>query len=170
MAAEVSPGRSDERYMALALEEARKAAAQGEVPVGAVVVCGERIVGQGYNRREVLQDATGHAEIVAMRAASSGLSSWRLSDCVLYVTLEPCIMCVGVVLQARVGRLVYGCSDPKGGAVESLYRLCEDSRLNHQPRVTRGVLEKQCSQILTDFFSSLRESKRASSAVGVAFD
>lgn len=150
----------DEYYMALALAEAQKAALRGEVPVGAVVVCEERIMGRGYNRREIAQDPMAHAEIEAMREAARGLASWRLSDCVLYVTLEPCIMCVGAALQARISRIVYGCADPKGGAVESLYRLCEDARLNHHPSVTRGVLEEKCSQVLTDFFARLRESKR----------
>ncbi len=144
-------------YMELALEEARQAAEEEEIPVGAVVVHRKQVVGLGHNRRERLQNPIAHAEILALQAASSHRKSWRLHESTLYVTLEPCVMCVGALLQARVARLVFGCLDPKGGAAESLYRLCADPRLNHRLSVTRGVLEKECAEILQDFFSRLRE-------------
>ena len=146
----------DSHYMEFALEEAAKAAEKEEIPVGAVVVWEGKVVGRGHNQREELQSPMAHAEILALQEASSRLRSWRLHECILYVTLEPCIMCVGAILQARISRLVFGCADPKGGAVESLYRLCEDPRLNHHPAVTRGVLEGECGQILTEFFGRLR--------------
>ena len=152
-----SAGASDERfYMELALEEAAIAAEQGEIPVGAVVVCQGAVIARAHNRREELQSPAAHAEMLALGDCSVALGSWRLHECTLYVTLEPCIMCVGAILQARISRLVFGCADPKGGAVESLYRLCEDPRLNHHPAVTRGVLEGECGQILTEFFGRLR--------------
>jgi len=150
---------ADHLYMRLALDEARSAAEKEEVPVGAVVVFNGRVIGGGHNRREELQRPFAHAEILALEDASLHLKSWRLHECTLYVTLEPCIMCVGAILQARVQRLVFGCLDPKGGAVESLYRLCEDSRLNHQPDVTGGVLADECARILSGFFARLRKKK-----------
>lgn len=146
-------------YMDLALQEAAKAAAEGEIPVGAVVVHQGGVVGRGHNRREKLQDPTAHAEILALREAAEHLQSWRLQGCTLYVTMEPCIMCVGGLLQARISRLVFGCLDSKGGAVESLYRLCEDPRLNHRLVVQRGILEEECSKILTAFFPRLRKEE-----------
>jgi tRNA(adenine34) deaminase len=150
----------DARYMRAALDEANKAAATGEVPVGAVVVCEGEIIGRGYNRREELRSALAHAELLAIEQASRHRSRWRLSDCQLYVTLEPCVMCVGAIVQARIGRLVFGCLDPKGGAVESLYQLCDDVRLNHRLPVTGGMLAGDCSAVLEDFFSRLRQKKR----------
>jgi tRNA(adenine34) deaminase len=150
----------DDFYMRLALDEANKAAACGEVPVGAVIVCETEIVGRGYNRREELRTALAHAEILALEQASSHLGRWRLADCQVYVTLEPCLMCVGAIVQARIGRLVFGCLDPKGGAVESLYQLCNDDRLNHRLPVRGGMLAERCSAVLSNFFSLLRESKR----------
>jgi len=147
---------SDPGYMDLALREAAKAAEEEEIPVGAVVVWKDKVIGRGHNQREKLQNPIAHAEIVALLEASSRLRSWRLHECTLYATLEPCIMCVGAVLQARLARLVFGCLDPKGGAVESLYRLCEDPRLNHRLEVTRGVMESECGEILTEFFAGLR--------------
>ncbi len=142
--------------MKLALQEANRAVEKEEVPVGAVVVCGDRVVGRGHNRREELQSPTAHAEMLALQEAASSLRSWRLQDCTLYVTLEPCVMCVGAILQARIARLVFGCLDSKGGAVESLYRLCEDPWLNHRVETTSGVLESECREILTEFFAGLR--------------
>lgn len=150
---------SDPGYMDLALQEAAKAAEEEEIPVGAVVVWKDKVIGRGHNQREKLQNPIAHAEIVALLEASSRLRSWRLHECTLYATLEPCIMCVGAVLQARLARLVFGCLDPKGGAVESLYRLCEDPRLNHRLEVARGVREKDCARILEDFFTRLRKKK-----------
>ncbi len=146
----------DHHFIRQALEEAKAAAECGEIPVGAVVVHHGEIVGRGRNRREATQDPIAHAEVLALQEASHHLKSWRLEDCTLYVTLEPCIMCAGAILQARVGRIVYGCKDPKGGAVASLYRLCADRRLNHQPEVTGEVLESDCARILTEFFNGLR--------------
>lgn len=155
-----SADHTDNFYMSLALNEASKAARRGEVPVGAVVVCEKEIVGRGCNRREELRTALAHAEMLALEQASSHLGRWRLSDCQLYVTLEPCVMCVGAIVQARISRLVFGCLDPKGGAVESLYQLCDDSRLNHRVPVAGGILAEECSTILESFFSRLREQKR----------
>jgi tRNA(adenine34) deaminase len=150
----------DITYMKLALSAAREAASNGEVPVGAVIVAARKIVGRGYNRREERQNPLGHAEIMAIEEASRRLGSWRLDTCDIYVTLEPCLMCTGAILQARMRRLVFGCLDPKAGAVESLYRLCEDQRLNHQLPVTGGVLARESAATLADFFSHLREQKR----------
>ncbi len=137
--ADIDP--KDARYMRLALDEAFKSAARGEVPVGAVVVCENEIIGRGYNRREELRSALAHAELLAIEEASRHLGDWRLSVCQLYVTLEPCVMCVGAIVQARIGRLVFGCLDPKGGAVESLYQLCNDVRLNHRLPVVGGYVK-----------------------------
>jgi tRNA(adenine34) deaminase len=150
----------DAWYMRLALDEAVRAAARGEVPVGAVVVRENEIIGRGSNRREELHSALAHAELLAIEEASRHLGRWRLSDCHLYVTLEPCVMCVGAVVQARIGRLVFGCLDPKGGAVESLYQLCNDVRLNHRLPVVGGMLAENCSAILGGFFSRLRQHRR----------
>jgi len=149
----------DRVSMELALQEAAMAADKEEIPVGAVVVRRGEVLARAHNLREETQSPSAHAEMLALEAAAATLGSWRLNDCTLYVTLEPCVMCVGAILQARVARVVFGCLDPKGGAVESLYRLCEDSRLNHQPAVTRGVLERECAAILRDFFARLREKK-----------
>ena len=153
--------RTDSDFMAQALELAREAGALGEVPVGAVVVVGGAVVGRGFNRREVDLDPLSHAELHAIAEASRALASWRLEEATLYVTLEPCAMCAGAMLQARVGRLVFGAADPKAGAVGSLYNLVQDARHNHQLEVTRGVLEGDCSKILKDFFLALREEKKA---------
>ena len=146
--------------MSLALSAAQQAAKQGEVPVGAVITLEGDIVGTGFNCREGRQDPLGHAEIIAIQDASRRLRRWRLENCEIYVTLEPCLMCAGAILQARMRRLVFACLDPKAGAVESLYRLCEDQRLNHQLPVTGGVLAQQSAILLADFFSNLRLQKR----------
>ena len=150
----------DIRYMNLALSEARQAAAKGEVPVGAVIVLGAEVVGAGFNRREEQQSPLAHAEMIALAAAAGRLRTWRLEECDMYVTLEPCLMCAGAILQARMRRLVFGCLDPKAGAVESLYRLCEDQRLNHQLPAIGGVLAEQSAALLADFFARLRQQKR----------
>ncbi len=152
--------------MGLALQEAENAAGEEEIPVGAVVVRDGKVIGVGHNRREGLHSPIAHAEILALQAAAANLKSWRLYECTLYVTLEPCIMCVGAIIQARIARLVFGCLDPKGGAVESLYRLCEDPRLNHRLPVTHGVLADDCSRVLSGFFASLR---RRGTRAGVDF-
>jgi tRNA(adenine34) deaminase len=151
---------TDRFYMDIALQEARQAAAAGEIPVGAVVVANGELIARAHNRREEQQSPLAHAEVLALDLAAKHLKSWRLENCVLYVTLEPCIMCVGAMLQARVDRLIFGCRDPKAGAVESLYYLCDDQRLNHQVPVTGGVLEKECSALLSGFFSELRRKKQ----------
>ena len=148
---------ADEGFMAHALAEAEAARGEAEVPVGAVVVRGGSVVARGHNRREALAEPTGHAEILAIRETARARASWRLDDCTLYVTLEPCVMCAGAIVQARVRRLVFGCLDPKGGAVRSLYRICDDPRLNHRVDVTEGVLEERCGAILKRFFAGLRE-------------
>lgn len=150
----------DHSYMELALAQAKEAGARGEVPVGAVVVRRDQVVGRGFNRREELQDPLSHAELVAIRQAANHFQSWRLAECELYVTLEPCIMCVGAILQARIQRLVFGCLDAKAGAVESLYRLCDDERLNHRLPVSGGILAQPCALLLEDFFSELRARKK----------
>src|SRR5262245_12053957 len=150
----------DARYMRVALDEAKKAAASGEGPVVVVVVCQSEIIGRGFNRREELGSALAHAELLAIEQASRHLGGWRLGDCQLYVTLEPCVMCVGAIVQARVGRLIFGCLDPKAGAVESLYQLCNDARLKHQLPVSCGILANDSSAILQTFFNRLRQNKR----------
>ena len=147
-------------FMRAAWVEAQTAASAGEVPVGAVVVFNNEIISKGYNRREMRQSPLAHAEILAIKDAAASFRSWRLTNCDLYVTLEPCIMCVGAMLQARIRRLIFGCLDPKAGAAESLYRLCADSRLNHRVAVTGGVLGAECAALLGDFFKSLRETKK----------
>jgi len=148
----------DEHYMRLALEEAGAAALAGDVPVGAVVVDSEgNVIGRGRNRREVDRDPTGHAEIVAMREAASHLGTWRLERTTLFVTLEPCPMCAGACVNARVGRVVYGCDDRKAGALRTLYALGSDARLNHRYEVTAGVLAAECGRVLSEFFAELRK-------------
>jgi len=147
-----------ERWMGLALGEARAAAAEDEVPVGAVIVAGGRVIASGHNQREQLADPTAHAEMIALTQAAASLGSWRLEDCVLYVTLEPCPMCAGAILQARVPCVVWGAADPKAGAVESLYQLFDDARLNHRVEHLGHVLEAECGGLLTDFFRDKRRS------------
>jgi tRNA(adenine34) deaminase len=154
----------DVNCMHLALEEARKAAAKGEVPVGAVVVCGGEIIGRGHNQREIQQSPLAHAEILAIQEAAGRLRNWRLGECDLYVTLEPCVMCVGAILQARIRRLVFGCLDAKAGAVESLFGLCDDARLNHRLPVAGGVLARESAELLESFFKALRETKKPARA------
>src|SRR5687767_11161920 len=141
-----------------AIAEAHKALAADEVPIGAVVVHEPtgRIVGRGHNRRENDHDPTAHAEIIALREAARETGHWRLLDCVLVVTLEPCPMCAGAAVNARIPRLVYGCDDPKAGAVRTLYRLCEDDRLNHRVIVEEGVLAEECAELLRGFFRAQR--------------
>lgn len=146
----------DGLYMALALEQARLAADEGEVPIGAVLVCDGAVVAHGRNAREVAADPTAHAEMIAIRSAAEHLGRWRLSGCTLYVTLEPCPMCAGALVNARIDRLVYGAADPKAGATGTLYDLSSDARLNHSFEVTGGVLAEECGQILKEFFQDLR--------------
>ena len=150
----------DERFMDAALDQARRAAEQGEVPVGAVVVHDGRIIGRGHNRCEGLQDATAHAEILAITAASNQLESWRLEDCTLYVTLEPCPMCLGACLNARVARVVYATREPTAGACGSVVDLCALEGFNHRLRVTPGVRAELAAELMRGFFRDLRRSRR----------
>ncbi len=146
----------DEQLMRLALDEAAKAPAMGEIPIGVVIVREDRIIAKAHNYREVWQDPTAHAEIVAIRAAASALGSWRLPDTTLYVTLEPCAMCIGAIILARIPRLVFGAHDPKAGACGSVFDLSAESRLNHRVIVTGGLLEQESQFMLQQFFQRLR--------------
>ena len=147
---------TDAHWMARALEMAQGAAIADEVPVGAVVVREHTAIAAAANQRETLLDPTAHAEMIAITQAAAALEDWRLEQTTLYVTLEPCVMCAGAILQARIPRVVFGAWDPKAGAVTSLYRLLEDRRMNHRCEVTGGVMAERCGQILTDFFASKR--------------
>ncbi|MEK4128106.1 tRNA adenosine(34) deaminase TadA [Solibacillus sp. FSL W8-0474] len=150
---------NDRYYMQEALEEAKKAAALGEVPIGAVIVYKNEIIARAHNLRETTQNALTHAESMAIQEACKKIGSWRLEETTLYVTLEPCPMCAGAILQSRIPRIVYGARDIKAGCVDSLYRLLNDQRFNHECEVTEGILGDECGQILTDFFKALRERK-----------
>lgn len=149
----------DERHMRAALDLAREAADDGEVPVGALVIIDGAVVGTGRNRREHSSDPTAHAEMIAIREAAAVVGQWRLNGATLYVTLEPCVMCGGALLQARVDRVVYGAMDMKAGAMGSLYNVACDPRLNHQIDLTVGVLADECGSILTEYFDELRADK-----------
>ncbi len=146
----------DRRWMREALRLAEAALGHDEVPVGCVIVHDGRAVGRAHNQRETLRDPTAHAEMIAITQAAEALDAWRLSGCTLYVTLEPCAMCTGAMILARVDRLVYGASDPKGGAVRSVFRLLDEPRLNHRIPVTAGVMAEECSQLLKRFFLARR--------------
>ncbi len=146
----------DEKYMREALKLAKKAAKLGEVPIGCVIVYQDRIIGRGYNRRNTDKSTLSHAEITAIKKASKMLDDWRLTDCTLYVTLEPCQMCAGAIVQARVTRVVMGCMNPKAGCGGSVLNILEMPEFNHQVNVTRGILEEECSRLLSGFFKSLR--------------
>lgn len=149
------------RYMRAAIDEARQAGLLNEVPIGAVVVHDGKIIGRGHNMREHFQDVTYHAEMLAIMEACEALGSWRLENCDLYVTLEPCIMCSGAIINSRIANVYYGAPDPKAGAVDSLYHLLSDQRLNHQVNVHHGILEDECSQMLKNFFRAIRKRKKA---------
>ena len=153
----------DRAMMSKALELAAEARDLGEVPVGALVVHSGRIIAQAFNLRETLQDPTAHAERLALTWAGRALGSWRLDGCVLYVTLEPCAMCAGAIVLSRIARLVYGATDSKAGACESLYRLASDPRLNHRPEIRAGVLAADCGEILTEFFQERRRFRKLAS-------
>lgn len=148
---------NDEQYMQAALEEAKMAASEGEVPIGAVVVYDGQIIARAHNRRETDADPSAHAEFRAMIEASRALGRWRLTGCTVYVTLEPCLMCAGLMVNARIDRCVYGAADPKGGAVGTLFDVSDDPRLNHAFRVTPGVCADECAQVLRDFFKERRK-------------
>jgi tRNA(adenine34) deaminase len=146
----------DIHFMKLAIEEANLASAKGEVPVGSVLVKDCAVIAKAHNNKENACDPTGHAELLALKKGAAQIGSWRLSDATLYVTKEPCIMCAGAMVNARLGRLVYGCRDEKGGAADSLYTLLSDKRLNHQVEVVSGVLEAECAELLKIFFREKR--------------
>lgn len=149
----------DEKFMNAALKEAYKSFALDEVPVGVVIVKDDKIIARGHNLRETKQDPTGHAEIIAIKKASKKLKSWRLIDCTLYVTLEPCSMCAGAIMWSRIKRVVYGAKDIKGGAIGSSFNLFEQKGINHKPEVTSGVLENEASTLLKDFFKLKRQKE-----------
>jgi tRNA(adenine34) deaminase len=149
------------QHMEMALEEARAAAEEDEVPVGAVIVSlRQGVIARAHNQREQLHDPTAHAEMIAITQAASALQSWRLEDCVLYVTLEPCPMCAGAIVQARLPYVVYGCADPKAGACDTLYQITSDARLNHRAQVIRGVMAEGCASVLSRFFDAKRKLGR----------
>ena len=143
--------------MRLSIEQAKIAEENGDVPIGAVIVYKDQIIGKAYNQREQLKDPTAHAEIIALTQAAAYIKSWRLNGCTMYVTLEPCAMCAGALVLARMDRLVFGCDDPKTGACGSLYDIVRDERLNHRLEVTSGVLADECSRILQEFFERRRK-------------
>jgi len=151
---------ADHHWMMRAFEQANEALTADEVPVGAVIIRDSEIIAAASNQRESLHDPTAHAEMIAITQAAAAISDWRLEKTTLYVTLEPCVMCAGAILQSRIPRVVFGAPDPKAGAVCSLYELLSDDRMNHQCLVTGGVLAEPCGQILTDFFRSKRALKR----------
>lgn len=152
----MNPLQPHERWMRLALDAARQAYEEQEVPVGAIIVHDGRVIASAYNQREQLQDPTAHAEMVAITQAAEALGSWRLLDCTLYVTLEPCPMCAGAIVQARIPTVIYGTTDPKAGACHSLFQITNDTRLNHQVAVLGGVLAQDCKLILQEFFAEQR--------------
>jgi tRNA(adenine34) deaminase len=160
MALEGTQQQEDQRFMRMAIEAAGIAEENGDVPIGAVIVYKNQIIGKAYNQREQLKDPTAHAEIIALTQAAAFLESWRLNGCAMYVTLEPCPMCAGALVLGRLDRLVYGCDDPKTGACKSLYNIVQDERLNHKLEVTSGVLEEQCREQLQGFFARRRQENK----------
>jgi tRNA(adenine34) deaminase len=146
-----------EHYMRVALEEAQRAYAEDEAPIGAVIVHENRVIASAHNQREQLNDPTAHAEMIAITQAAENLRCWRLEGCTLYVTLEPCPMCAGAIVQARIPTVVYGAADPKAGAVRTLYNLLDDPRLNHRCQIVPGVLGEDCGRILSQFFQQQRK-------------
>ncbi|MEB6170819.1 tRNA adenosine(34) deaminase TadA [Staphylococcus pseudoxylosus] len=147
-------------YMKMAIEEAKKAGDIGEVPIGAVIVKNDEIIARAHNLRESKKDPTAHAEYLAIQKASKHLNSWRLEECQLYVTLEPCVMCAGAIVMSRIPHVIYGAKDPKGGCAGSLMDLLQEPRFNHRAQVEIGVMEEACSQLLTEFFRHIRKKKK----------
>lgn len=147
---------TDTDYMKLALLEARQAAAEGEIPIGAVLVCRDAVLAAAHNRRENEHDPTAHAEILAIRRGAERLGRWRLTECTLYVTIEPCAMCAGAIMNARIGRLVYGAADVRAGGVDSFFHICEGEVMNHRLAVRSGILAGECSRLVDDFFLTHR--------------
>ena len=151
----------DERFMKEAIRQARKAYAIGEVPIGCVIVYEGRVIARGYNRRTIDKNTLAHAELLAIRKASRKLDDWRLEGCTMYVTLEPCQMCFGAIIQARIPKVVVGCMNPKAGCAGSILNLLDVPQFNHQAELVTGVLEEECSQMMKNFFKELREKKKA---------
>ena len=151
---------TDEKYMKEAIRQAKKAAAIGEVPIGCIIVYEDKIIGRGYNRRMVDHTVLAHAEILAMKKACKKMGDWRLEDCTMYVTLEPCQMCSGAIVQSRMTRVVVGCMNPKAGCAGSILNLLQMPQFNHQVDLTTGVLEEECSQMMKTFFKELREKRK----------
>lgn len=152
---------NDEKYMKEAIRQAKKAYALEEVPIGCVIVYQDKIIGRGYNRRTIDKNTLAHAELQAIKKASKKMDDWRLEDCTLYVTLEPCQMCSGAIVQARVKRVVVGCMNPKAGCAGSILNLLDMKEFNHQVELTTGVCEEECSQMMKQFFKELREKQKA---------
>ncbi len=151
-------------HMEMAIDEARQAADEDEVPIGCVIVSREKgVIARAHNQREALIDPTGHAEMIAITQAAAALKSWRLENCILYVTLEPCPMCAGAIVLARLPMVAFGALDPKAGACESLYRITNDARLNHRAQVVGGVLTEQCAGLLSEFFATKRKNRKEGS-------
>ena len=151
---------TDEKYMREAIKQARKAAKIDEVPIGCVIVYDDKIIARGYNRRNTDKSTLAHAEIIAIRKAAKVIGDWRLEDCTMYITLEPCPMCAGAIIQARIPRVVVGAMNPKAGCAGSVLNLLQMQQFNHQVEITRGVLEETCSSMLSAFFRELRQRKK----------
>lgn len=151
---------TDEKYMNKAIAQAKKAAANGDVPIGCVIVYGDKIIARGYNKRNLKKTTLAHAELLAIEKASKVLGDWRLEGCTMYVTLEPCQMCAGAIVQARISRVVIGCMNAKAGCAGSIYNLLAEPRFNHQVEITKNVCEETCSRMLSDFFRELRKRKK----------
>ncbi len=151
---------TDERFMRMAIDQAMIAEENGDVPIGCVIVFDGKVIAKGYNQREQLNDPTAHAEMIALTAASDFMGNWRLGGCTMYVTLEPCTMCAGALVLARMDRCVYGCDDPKTGAVKSLYNIVADERLNHNVEVSSEVLKDDCSSLMSEFFARRRAENK----------
>ena len=160
MALEETQAQKDQQYLRAAITAAKIAEENGDVPIGAVIVYQNNIIARAYNQREQLADPTAHAEIIALTQAAAALENWHLHGCTMYVTLEPCPMCAGALVLARMDRLVYGCDDPKAGACKSLYNIVTDGRLNHRLEVTTGVLQEQCRRQLQEFFAKRRTENK----------